>query len=130
MGAENLRLAKKGLVSLLFMLLLTFSFQGAIAGPVYFNVFNEEGEAGSTALIATYGSLFDMTTNSNPLTLSYAIGNGADFGADGAYIVGSGATTFAEAPSGDVPEPASLSLVGLGLLGFGAAKRRRTQRAI
>ncbi len=176
MGILKSRPMNKGLAGILFMLLLTFSGQAAIAGPIYFNVFNEEGESADTAIIVTYGSLLDMLTDFNPLTVTNVGGNGADIvgsgsdgtgywnvfneegesadtaiivtygslldmltdfnpltvtnvGGNGPDIVGSGASTFAQPPSADVPEPATLTLLVLGLLGFGVA-RRRTRRAV
>ncbi|MEY8201171.1 MAG: hypothetical protein RPS47_18180, partial [Colwellia sp.] len=89
MSNVKLWLVNKGLASILFMVILAFSTQRAIAGPIYFNTFNEEGESVDTAIIVTYGSLLDMMTDFNPLTVTNVGGNGPD-------IVGSGSdgTTY------------------------------------
>ncbi|MEY8201170.1 MAG: PEP-CTERM sorting domain-containing protein, partial [Colwellia sp.] len=62
--------------------------------------------------------LLDMMTDFNPLTVTNVGGNGPD-------IVGSGATIFAEFPSSEVPEPATVLLLVFGLLSMGLVNRRR-----
>ena len=85
----------------------------AYATPIYWNVFNIEGESSVGADIVTYVSLMDMLTDSNRNSVNTLTGFGTN-------IVGSGAFVDAVA----VPEPSTLGLLGAGLLGLAFARRR------
>jgi len=73
-----------------------------------------------------------LTAGSSALTLSDALLVSSINGADGfpttiatAVVNGAVIVTPAAPPGGDVPEPASLALVGIGALAAGALRRRR-----
>jgi ABC-type uncharacterized transport system permease subunit len=88
------------------------------ASPVYWNVFNIEGESSITAAIVTYGSLADMVSDSNR-TGTFNVGGGF-----GQNIVGSGATLSSIV---SVPEPTTVSLITLAIAALGlVAFRRKT----
>jgi hypothetical protein len=99
----------------LALLAILLSPMAANADPIYWNVFNIEGESSQAAHIVTYSSLLDMLADSNRTSDNTMSGFGRN-------IVGSGAS-FSRAVS--VPEPGTLALFGVGLAGLGLTRRRR-----
>ena len=98
----------------------------ARATPIYWNLFNIEGENSASAGFITYDSQIDMLLDVNRTGFYQPNGQGA-----GRNVVGSGATVMAmtdPGPMTTVPEPASIALFALGLLGFTPALRRNRAR--
>jgi len=91
------------------------------ARAAYWNVFNIEGESDVSAAIVTYATLADMLGDMNRT----GVFTPNPFGA-GVNIVGSGADILSEPPPpGNVPEPSTIGLLGLGLAGLAATRRRK-----
>jgi hypothetical protein len=89
----------------------------AQAGPVYWSLFNIEGENSLTANYVTYATLTDMLGDTN--RLGVFVPDSVGFGRN---IVGSGASVMGSVV---VPEPTTGTLFSLGLLGLGLARRRK-----
>jgi len=85
-------------------------------GSTYWNVFNIEGESSASAATVTYATLSDMLTDTNRTGVSFP--NTPGFGSN---VVGSGASV---ARPSIVPEPASLAVLGPGVLVLALVRRR------
>jgi len=95
----------------LLLLLLT----APVARAAYWNLFNVEGESSLSAAFVTYASLSDMLNDTNRVSESNPGGfarNIVGTGSDGVRINGA-------------PEPGTLALLGLGLAGLAATRRRK-----
>jgi hypothetical protein len=66
---------------------------------------------------AEYAYYYFMNDGAGVYNLSWAVGNGLDF---------SHLTVFVRGERTEVPEPGTLALLGLGLVGFGLARRRKS----
>ncbi|MCB1964803.1 MAG: PEP-CTERM sorting domain-containing protein [Candidatus Accumulibacter sp.] len=103
----------------LVLALLVFCGMPAQAAPVYWNLFNIEGESVQNSIYITYNTLADMLTDSNrtgnftPDTTGNSARN----------VVGSGSTLWVM--PGAVPEPGTLALMLVGLGALSQAARRR-----
>ena len=91
------------------MLVLVFGSPGARAGPLYWSLFNIEGESAVSAQYASYGSAADMFNDTNRLGVFTPNSGGA-----GRNIIGSGAFVMRVA----VPAPSTLALFAAALLGL------------
>jgi hypothetical protein len=92
------------------------------ASPVYWSLFNIEGEFSGSAEYVTYASLADMLTDQNRVGVFTpdAVGFGRN-------IVGSGAAP--ERLVSTVSIPATLPLLGIGLAGLSATRLRKSTNA-
>lgn len=89
------------------------------AAPLYWSLFNIEGESATSAQYVSYGSAADMFSDTNRLGIFTPNAFNA-----GRNIVGSGAFV-SSGPPGPLPEPGSLALVVGALAGLFALRRRR-----
>jgi len=96
--------------------------QSALISAVTNNTQNQPAPAGSYYNIAlNAASLADLNADGK---ISFTItGTSGDF-----YFAGSTLTVNAADAAGDVPEPMSLGLLAIGMLGLGAARRRRAAK--
>jgi PEP-CTERM motif len=104
---------RRGLVFLAISLAIA---GGSTAHAAYWSLFNFEGESAQPAIYVTYATLADMLIDQNRTGTFVPDGFGA-----ANNVIGSGSDSI---PSVSVPEPGTLALLGLGLAGFWAARRR------
>jgi len=89
------------------------------AMPIYWNVFNKEGESALGADLVTYASLADMLGDTNRTSVNSTHVN----------IVGSGATLLGGTGPNPIPEPSTIFLLGSGLAGLATWRYRKTGKA-
>lgn len=87
-------------------------------GLNYWNVFNIENETAQGARIVTYSSLSDMVTDINRTGVFAPDGGGVP-----GNVVGSGATIFTSNDTVNVPTPATLLLIAIGIIALVAASK-------
>ena len=90
------------------------------AAPLFWSLFNIEGESATSAQYVSYGSAADMFSDTNRLGIFTPNAFNA-----GRNIVGSGAFVMAVA----VPAPGTLALFAAALVGLVASRRQRPASA-
>jgi hypothetical protein len=97
------------------MIIMAIFSSPAAASPVYWSLFNIEGESAQTAAYVTYNSLEDMLRDENRVSSS-----APDFFGAGTNVIGSGASISI------LPVPTAVWLFGTALIGLvGFSKRSK-----